>query len=221
METKTQNSKQSFLQKINFSAFFSNSIFIVGLLFLDWSTVLIIFGYWIDEVIGFIFLIVKYIILKVSRKKEKISAAGIIFAYGFFMFGHLVFILIFLGIFSARDPHAQLLFENLFYFILGRFYALEPEFLQSLLLIVPVALFAACFSLFKDFLAKKKYMGLDLAVFEKKAFTPIIMPHFIIVLGGFLIVMLKGHAKFALILIAAKLITEFLIYKRNQEVKNT
>lgn len=220
MDANNQDSKQSFLQKINLSAIFSNSIFIIGLLFLNWSTALIIFGYWIDELIGFIFLIVKFIILKVSRKQEKISAGGVLFAYAFFMFGHLVFLLIFLGIFAANDVNAELIFENIFYFIMGRFYALEPEFLQSLFLITLVTLFAACFAFFKDFLIKKKYRELDLAVFEKKAFTPIIMPHLIIVLGGFVIVMLKGHAKFTIILIIVKLITEFLIYKRNQEAKN-
>lgn len=217
MNIPTQNNRKSFLQKINLSAIFSNSIFFIGLLFLSWSTVLIIFGYWIDELVGFIFLIVKYIILKVSRKKEKTGAGGIIFAYAFFMFGHLVFILIFLGIFAAKDVNAQMLFDNIFYFIMGRFYSLEPEFLYSLSLILPVSLFAACFAFFRNFLGKKKYKELDLVKFEKKAFTPIIMPHLIIVFGGFVIVMLKGNAKFAIILVIVKLVTEFLIYKRDQE----
>ena len=116
MDENTQNKKNLILQKINFSAIFSNSIFIIGLLLLNWSTVLIIFGYWIEELIGFIFLIVKYIILKVSRKQEKTYAGGIIFAYAFFMFGHLVFLLIFFGISAAKDINAKLIFDNIFYF---------------------------------------------------------------------------------------------------------
>ncbi|MBN1411095.1 MAG: hypothetical protein JW969_09635 [Spirochaetales bacterium] len=216
METDTQNNKKPLLSKINLPAVFSNSIFIVGLLLLNWSTAFVLWGYWIDEIIGFIFLAVKYIILKASHKGEKTGAGGVLFAYAFFMFGHLVFLLIFFGIFAEADANAEMIFESVFYFIAGRFYSLEPEFLNSLFLVVPVSLLAAFVALFKDFLFKKKYRELDLAVFEKKAFTPIILPHLIIVFGGFCLVLLKAQAQFALVLVMAKLLAEFLIYRRDR-----
>lgn len=190
------------LDSSRISLVFVNLIPLIGI-FVGWSLFHILFFYWFESfAIGFFNIIKMYMARGLSQSKTENSRAitiitKIIFPpffmvhYGGFMFVHLIFVF-FIGNFSSGVIN----FDN---------------FLIDARLMVFPALFLFLshgYSFFRNFIGKKEYEKISIVELMVSPYKRVIVMHFTLILGGFIIAFTKAPIYILILFISLKIMAD-------------
>ncbi|HPJ37263.1 MAG TPA: DUF6498-containing protein [Spirochaetota bacterium] len=180
---------------------FENLIFATGLLFLGWSPLLIVFGYWVEVVLVFFAALAKLLLLR-FLKRDMLQGAGMfVFQYLFIIFVHTVFFIILIVVYADRDPFIV----RLLHLYTGVSVNVSVEgFAGDLMRIVLVVGVTVVYGFFTSFLLHHRYRMLDARQVINHAFGPVVLLHFVLFVGVGAIGLLGLPGSFVLVLIAAK-----------------
>jgi len=157
-----------------------NLFFAAGLLFLGWSPLMVVFGYWVEVVLVFVVAIMELLLLRVLKRDALQEAGLFVFQYLFIIFVHTVFFIILIVVYADRDP---------FIIRLLHLYTGVPVdvpvtgFAGNLLKIVLVVGATVVYGVFVSFLFRHRYRTLDAKHVINHAFGPVVMLHFVLFIG--------------------------------------
>jgi hypothetical protein len=184
------------------SLFFAG-LFIWGLLFAGWSAIMVVAGYWVEEVLTFVLTGITLIILRLLGRKP-VYLGKFLFFLGTFLVFHTIFILILAGAASKTDPMALKLFEILLYPIAGGALELDPSFINAIANISLLAIVSVLYGIFISVIYKGKWRNMDIGGFVNASFKAFIAPHLIILFGIAAIIFLKIPNMLAIVLVIIK-----------------
>ncbi len=156
--------------------------FIWSLLIADWSAIMVVAGYWVEEVLTFVLTGITLIILRLSGRKP-IFLGKFIFFLGTFLIFHTIFILILAGIASKSDPMALELFEMMLYPFARGNLLLDQSFLDAMIEVSLVVLGSVLYSLYFSVIHRGKWRYMDIGELVNKSFSSFIAPHLVIMFG--------------------------------------
>lgn len=177
--------------------------FIWGLLFAGWSAIMVVAGYWIEEVLTFIFTGITLLLLRLSGRKP-VYFGRFFFFLGTFLVFHTIFILILAGITSINDPMALGLFEMILYPFAKGNLVLNPSFLKAIKEITLLVLGSILYSLYFSVIHKGVWKNMDIGGLINKSLSSFIAPHLIIIFGIGAFVLLGVPDYLAIILVIIK-----------------
>ncbi len=197
--------KFQFLNKIN--SIILGGLFIWGLLFAGWSPMLVIAGYWIEELLTFLLTGIALLILRISGRKP-VHFGKFLLVLGSFFIAHTIFIIILAGFASKSDPMAEQVFLAIFYPIARVALELDPGFLGSMQNIAVVAFLGLLFNLYRSVFSKGKWRTVDTADIVNRSFGAFIAPHLVIILGMGTIILTSSSGYLAIVLVLIKVIID-------------
>lgn len=214
------NKKDTNKRKISFVVPLLSAIFfIIGIFIFHWPIVVIIFGYWIEEIANIIFFVIKLLMIKKKDNDNVKSKIMYIFVLLFSSFVHFIFILIFIGILGKGTEKGELLFDNLLYLVFMKYSYISFKFVLEFLKFFSMFFIVYGISFFVKFVKKKEYITKTVNQVFSSSIGPIIAPHLAIVLGGFVLIVLKSPAQMTIVLVIAKILTELLLHNREKELQ--
>ena len=171
----------------------ANAVPLFGVLFFDWSLFQILFLYWFESgVIGFYNI---FKLIKVSGLLSILLVPFFIIHFGGFMIVHLIFVF---ALFAPELAHTS--------FFPSR-EALTPLF--SVMAIPILTLFLSHgFSFFSNFIENREYEHTDSGKQMNAPYKRIIIMHFTILFGGWLIMIFKQPVLGLVLLVIIKSITD-------------
>ena len=191
--------------------FLANLLPIYGVIFLGWNAFLIIFLFWFENLtIGF------YNILRMLFSEpgdiikwpvKLFMIPFFTFHYGMFTFGHGIFVVGFFGKMinlGTGTPSLELIINIIARFNLG--YAVLAVF------------FSHGFSLIYNYIIRKEYRYSSLKTLMLKPYSRIVIMHLVIIIGGFLVFLLKLDIAGLLLLIALKIIFDLRAHLRDHRL---
>ncbi len=200
-----KKAKLHIFNKLN--SIFLGGLFIWGLLFAGWSPMLVVAGYWIEEMFTFLLTGITLIILRISGRKP-IYFGKFFLVLGSFFVAHTIFILVLAGFAAKTDPMAEQVFMAIFYPIAGSALELDPVFLNNMLYITSLAFFGILYSLFKSVFFRGKWKTINIAELVNKSFGAFIAPHLVIILGMGTIIITKTPVYLAIVLVLIKVLID-------------
>ncbi len=199
MEKK--KTKFQFLNKIN--SIILGALFIWGLLFAGWSPMIVIAGYWVEELFTFLLTGLTLLILRFSGRKP-VYLGKFLLVLGSFLIAHTIFIIILAGFASKSDPMAEQVFLAVFYPLAGGALELDPGFLTSMQNIAAVAFLGLVFNLYRSVFHKGKWQTVNIKDIINKSFGAFIAPHLVIILGMGTIILTSSPGYLAIVLVLIK-----------------
>ncbi len=191
---------------------FSFLIFITGLFFLKWSAAYLLIGFWIEEVLIFIFTSIENAILRFKNPEEKKKASTGRFAYIFFIFFHLVFIIIFLFIASPKDPDIKPLLNLIIGIVFQKHFYIERSVYLALLEISGSFFLWNIIDLLQTNFIGKNANKITVEDIDNKTKASLLLPHMTIIGGGFALIVLKSVNWLSIGLIAGKFCVELFLF---------
>jgi Family of unknown function (DUF6498) len=198
---KKKAGKLQILYKLG--SIFMGVIFVWGLLYAGWSAIMVVAGYWIEEVITFVLTGFTLLLLRISGRKP-VYLGKFFFFLGTFLIFHTIFILILAGIASKSDPMALRLFEMLLYPFAKGNLVLDSTFMNSIKEITLFVLGTVLYGLYFSVIHKGKWRNIDIRELVNKSFRSFITPHLVIMFGIGAFVFLGVPDFLALILVLIK-----------------
>jgi hypothetical protein len=187
-------------------------VFALGLIFLHWSAAIALAGFWLEEVLALLFLLVR---LGVASGKKWISAeesrprvAGTAILL-FFPLVHFIFIAVFMFFLENSDPAAEGFAHLLLAVLRGRVDGYRLRALLPILEIGAALLLWGIVDLVRDSRAGAKAM--TPSSFDFKAKACLVLPHITIIIGGFLFTAVRAANWLAWALIIGKCLFEILL----------
>jgi hypothetical protein len=187
-------------------------VFAFGLVFLHWSAAIALAGFWLEEVLTLLFLLVR---LGIASGKKWISAedlrprlAGTAILL-FFPLVHFIFIVVFMFFLENSDPAAEGLAHFFLAVLRGR---VDPYRLRALLPLIEMGaalLLWAIVDLVRD--SRAGAASMTPSSFDFKAKACLVLPHITIIIGGFLFTAFKAANWLAWALIIGKCLFEILL----------
>jgi|GEM_PF-2734965 len=199
----------------------SLAVLAFGLLALGWSAAVALWGFWIEEVITLVFLLIRLAALARARhrglgefedsqeaKEARGGLAGILVLL-FFPLVHIIFIIVFMFFLDDHDPAASRM-AGLFLSVLrGRVDAYDLRALAPLLEIGAFLILWAIIDLARDLRGKGR--GISMAAINLRARSCLVLPHLTIIAGGFLMMALRARQWLAWAVILVKALFEILL----------
>jgi len=190
-----------------FAPIVEGGYFIWGLLFVGWSPIMIVIGYWIEEVVNLILTTFSLIILRIKGRKP-IYLGKLLFFYGVFLFAHTVFVLILLGITSKENSIGKSFFEAFILWVTGHGFQLEGGLSHELIKISLVVTLGIIYSLYHSIFKKGKWKTINTGEIVNRSFSSIIAPHLIIIFGIGSIILFNAPGSLAIVLVIIKIIVD-------------
>jgi hypothetical protein len=187
---------------------FSCVLFGCGLFLLKWSPVLVLLGFWMEEVLQLASMSLKSAILsrRYPDKGYSSPAAGTILL--FFPVVHLIFVLIFT--FMSKDsPESRAISDMVARYFSGGGIWLDRSILLSLLEILAALLFWTLADFLSTMVLSKQKPSQ--ATLDKEAKTALVLPHFSLIVGGFCLTVLDIGPWLAAALVASKCLFELFL----------
>jgi hypothetical protein len=202
---------------------FTNLLFIVGILFFEWNGYGIVAAYFLETLLIGVLNIVKLGIISVAQpgstpKKKRIfkdfkfkGLFGILFFI--FHFGIFIFVQLIIFISAGNDMDPAFPYPERVFI---------PNFLLFFQLALPKdgGIFLACLlgshilSFCMDFIYRKEYQSVT---YERQMMLPyarVIVQQFVVILGGFILLIFRGGTGIAIFLILLKTLVDLYAHNR-------
>jgi hypothetical protein len=196
----------------------SLAFFAFGLIFLKWSAAIALLGFWMEEVIALLFLLLRAVLASIKERAASGAAAGAedagsskaaLLILLFFPAIHLIFIAVFMFILRNQDPAADGISSFFIAVLRGRVYGYHLRALVPAFEIALAIVFWSVIELIRDM--RKGGKGISMAEVSLRARSALVLPHVTIIAGGFFLTMTKGANWLAWALILVKCLFELLL----------
>ena len=207
---------------------FANLLFIIGIIFFDWSGYAVIAAYFLETILLGAINIIKMFIISIAQpgptpKKKRVfkdfkmyGIAGILFFI--FHFGMFVGVQLVIFIRSGMD------IDNTFPYRSPGFIPNIYDFFKQTLpadggLFLAVLLGSHLFYFVSDFIIKKEFKTIT---FERQMMFPyvrVIIQQFVVIIGGFILMIGRGGAAIAIFLIILKTMADLWAHNRHLQKK--
>jgi hypothetical protein len=192
-------SKRRMIERIG--TFAEGGCFIWGLLFDNWSPILAVAGYWMEEAIIFLLTVIALIRIKII-KGSVIHLGTYVFVYGFFFFIHTVFFLILAGMTANVSPASDAIINAFFHWITGSTIYFSRSITVELMIIFTVVLAGSIYTM--HFRTRSGDPG-DII---NLSFGPLIAMHFLLIFGNGVIMLTGAPFALAAVLVAIKILID-------------
>ncbi len=202
---------KSFPKKLSFSAYsliIANIIPLLGVVLLNWSIFVLLFVYWLENVVIGIYNILKLLRCQVDWKKVdlKITPAFLGIARVLVKFFIILFFIFHFGVFTL--VHGIFLFVLFSVPDLAHVGLVQDVFLNDAILMFIVLMISHGVSYYQNFLGKKEYKSLNIIEIYKAPYSRIFVMHFVILLGAFLSVLFGTPLLLLILLVILKTVVD-------------
>ncbi|OGC07709.1 hypothetical protein A2526_01170 [candidate division WOR-1 bacterium RIFOXYD2_FULL_36_8] len=174
----------------------TNLLFVVGVLFFGWTTLIVFLGFFIEAIINYLFNIARLSIL-FFKEKRHFDFTFLILSQSAFIFVNTVFFFI---IFALDNTGRALIIH-------GEASAFQIVEFLSLIIVI---LIGTSQKFYKGFLKDEKYKEISSDSIAEKSYGSIILLQFLNIFGFGLILFFSLHRLFSLIIVFVKFMTELL-----------
>jgi hypothetical protein len=187
-------------------------VFAFGLVFLHWSAAIALAGFWLEEVLTLVFLLIRLGVAtgkkRISEEESRSRRAGIAVLL-FFPFVHFIFIAVFMFFLENNDPAAEGLAHLLLAVLRGRVDGYQLRALLPLMEVGAALLLWGIVDLVRD--SRAGAASMTPSSFDFKAKACLVLPHITIIIGGFLFTAFKAANWLAWALILGKCLFEIFL----------
>ena len=202
----------------------SCGVFAAGLFACRWEAPVLLLGFWLEEVIAFLFIAFKRRAVrkrmaaegKRMTKGEMQSAKVGPFVYFAFPAVHLIFVLTFIGIESRKSEAAYGLLSTLWGLVTHNPGRVDSGIAYSLLALVAAFAVTGTIQAVKDLGYGSAGRRSTLRSLDAQNRSVLVMPHITIIFGGFAMLMFNAADWMAWGLVGGKCICELLLVPRMQ-----
>ena len=205
--------------------FLSCGVFAAGLLACSWDAPILLFGFWLEEVIVFLFIAFKRRVIMRRRlsarkkltKGEQQSAKVGPFVYALFPAVHLIFVITFIAIDSRKHESASALLSTLWGLISRNADKINSGTAYSLLALIAAFIITETIQAVKDLSYGSDGRRSTLKSLDSQNRGALVMPHITIIFGGFAMMLFNAADWMSWGLIGGKCICELLLVPRMKD----
>jgi hypothetical protein len=199
------------------SALFSCALFACGLWWWGWPAALVLIGFWVEEVVTYLFGAAKAVALRRQLGDEAKELLAGTAAFLFFAFLHLVFLTVFIYIDSDDNPASELVWDTVRDVLRG-----HPGWADLSTLLSLIAMCAGLLGWgIVDFVRALRLSRRGVALTGDQIFARhkavLVMPHLTLLAGGFALTVLGAGAGLTTGVVLGKFLGELLLLPLTKE----
>lgn len=194
-------------------------VFAAGLLVYNWDAAILLVGFWMEEVITFLFIAFKRGVVrkrtlaskkKISKGQQQALKVGP-YVYTAFPAVHLIFIIIFVVIDSMNSPATAKLLSSIGGILLLNPAKIDAPVAHALLVMIVTFLATGIVQAAKDLTYGSDGRRSTLVSLDAQNRAALVLPHITIIFGGFAMLMFNASNWMAVGLVGGKCLCELLL----------